>query len=954
MKATIPGLCLALTANSALVLADEGLDAYRQGDYTIAAQKITAAKTLDPIMQYYLGRMYLYGYGQEKDNKLAIQNIQNAAEKGLLTAQQIMGRYELIHENNPEQALYWFKKAANTGDMSAQMYCAAAYLFGFGAKLNPDLAKKYYITAAQHGNSIAQTQLADSFLETKQISNKKLGLIWLNKAVAQQNPNAQVMLAKLYINGTLVEKNLAQAKELLNLALKQGSVAAIYTMGELSQQEKNYTDAKTWYLKAAEKNYIPAYMALANLYSIPQTPLFDEHAAFLMTLKAAQSDLPEAQVALSNIYKNGRGTIANAELAAAWLKKSKQGVVNPDSRLSKVVQWLTLNQANQFANTDYRLNGIFTAWHNPGFLKEKQINPAPHMVEFSQQSLYQPKFVMLQPNEIPISAYYNALVSATAQEKQGLHLPRIKLALAATQHHEVNDNMFEFTEVAHNKLSIEERIKLLKARAVVGDPAAQLELGLRYQYGDGVQTSQEEAVKYLKLADLQHDVRARYQLAIMYLTDPGFTKSRKDGLDLMTQAALRGLPQAQYVLGQINQYGFDDVAIKKPINLDQAAELYKLASANKFGLAQYKLADLLVHQKPVDLTKDGLQQRYNLIKFLYQGAVSDGVNAAELPLAFYNAMDKDEKLRAQAFAVATKQAEAGNANAALLLALMYDRGIATKVDASRAQEWYKKAADTPVSEFVLGTYMSQGNFISKNLEQSKILLQKSADAGFMYAHYNLSVLKHELKEDFIPDLDQALNLGHSLSGVLLADYYVSLGDNKENLHKARDLYQRFAASGDQNSQLKLAYLCEQGLGGVIDWPQAGKWYQASAEQGNVVAQYLLGRLYQLGRLEKDPNIDFAHKWYAAASGKYMPAAVANGFLFDAFDDNYVNARNAYELAANKGDAVAQYNLALIYEGGKGIPVDLVKARELYEASAKQGYEPAVLRLKNNLSSVAQK
>ena len=373
--------------------------------------------------------------------------------------------------------------------------------------------------------------------------------------------------------------------------------------------------------------------------------------------------------------------------------------------------------------------------------------------------------------------------------------------------------------------------------------------------------------------------------------------------------------------------------------------MYKLAVTNSFGLAQYRLADLLVHQKAVDLTNDGMQKRYDLIKSLYAGAAASGVSDAVLPLAFYNAMDKKEALRTQAFNVAKQQAEAGNPNAALLLALMYDRGLATKADPSLAREWYQKAAMTPVSAFVLGTYMSDGHGMAKNLEKGQELLQKSADAGFMYAYFNLSILKHEKNEDFIPDLEEALQAGNSLAGVLLADYYVSLGENLDNLRKARNLYQHFATSGDQYSQLKLARLCEQGLGGAVDWQQAGKWYQAAAEQGNAVAQYLLGRLYQLGKLESTPNIEYAHKWYAAASVKYTPAAVANGFIADTVDDDYTSAAKAYELAASKGDPVGQYNLGLLYESGKGVAVDNVKAKELYTASANQGYEPAVVRLR---------
>lgn len=149
MKSILPWFCLVAMANASFAHADNGLDAYLLGDYSKAADLFVENKSKDPVVDFYLGRMQLYGYGELKNNYLAIQHIQKAAEKGLLIAQNIMARYELIERNNPEQALYWFKKAAALEDKPALMYCAAAYYFGFGTGINRDIARKYYIEAAK-------------------------------------------------------------------------------------------------------------------------------------------------------------------------------------------------------------------------------------------------------------------------------------------------------------------------------------------------------------------------------------------------------------------------------------------------------------------------------------------------------------------------------------------------------------------------------------------------------------------------------------------------------------------------------------------------------------------------------------------------------------------------------------------------------------------------------------
>lgn len=83
MKAMLPWVCcMALAPN---VFAVTGLEAYYQADYTQAATLFQAKASLAPIEDYYLGRMYLYGYGVLKSNALAVQSFRRAAEKRFIT-----------------------------------------------------------------------------------------------------------------------------------------------------------------------------------------------------------------------------------------------------------------------------------------------------------------------------------------------------------------------------------------------------------------------------------------------------------------------------------------------------------------------------------------------------------------------------------------------------------------------------------------------------------------------------------------------------------------------------------------------------------------------------------------------------------------------------------------------------------------------------------------------------
>jgi TPR repeat protein len=59
---------------------------------------------------------------------------------------------------------------------------------------------------------------------------------------------------------------------------------------------------------------------------------------------------------------------------------------------------------------------------------------------------------------------------------------------------------------------------------------------------------------------------------------------------------------------------------------------------------------------------------------------------------------------------------------------------------------------------------------------------------------------------------------------------------------------------------------------------------------------------------------------------------------------YEQAAKWYEKAAERGDVVGMNNLGLLYETGRGVPTDLVKAKDLYQKSAEAGNPDAMVNL----------
>lgn len=943
MKSLILWLCMAALIPGQLVCANSGFNLYREGNYYEAGKELSSHSKQDPVADYYLGRMNLYGYGVLKNNNQAIEYFKQSALKGYLPAQQFMALYSLYKLDNPTEALVWFKKAADANDVSAQMYCAAAYRYGYGTKKNEDMAKRFYIQAAKNGNSIAQYSLAESFLDTRQAANKQLGLIWLNKSVAQGNPVAQTMLADYYFKGNLLSHDLTKAKELLSLSMAQNYLPARYKMGELAEQEKDYVQAKDCYTDAANKGYLAAEMALSLLYLNPNTPFHDEHSGFLWMLKAAQNGFIPAQRELSAMYKEGRVVSKDEDLATSWQQQAQLASKNhkEDFEKDEVIAWLSNNTQSTLAASGYQLAGILSNWTNKNALKENNYNPAPQMASITQQDVFKPHFEMVDPNDISLAEYHDAILAASAKPSgvQTISFPDYPISTLLLDEIRINQG-FDYLATLSSPAKKTNLVQTLKRQAVLGDADAQFNLGQLYQQGMGVKKNPALALHYYELAAAQQDLRAEYMLAKEQFTN----QQPIEAIHGFTRAAFKGEPMSQYVLAQLNTYGYktdkDEVLIKP--NQDQARALYSLAAVNQFAPAQYELAELISRQPSSDWSVASRKKQNQLLTSLYQGAAFGGMAQAEVPLAFFNAMNANQNVRLKAFKVAQEKAEEGSPEAALLLGLMYDRGIATEPNHAMALSNYQKAKHLPVGAFLVGTDLIKNQ--GQTTPDAMALLETAANGGFSYADLNLAVMQQRQNQPFLASLTKAIESGNSQATLLLADYYVSSKGNLEQTKQARAMLQSLANKGHREAQLKLGYLLEQGIGGSQDKANSERWYRLAAEQHQPQAQYLLARTYQLGFMDKQPDYVEAKKWYQLAQKSYVPATIAVGFIDETVDDNYLAAAENYKRAAVMDESIAQFNLGLINEQGKGKPVNFELARELYSKAANQGHNQAKVQL----------
>jgi len=132
--------------------------------------------------------------------------------------------------------------------------------------------------------------------------------------------------------------------------------------------------------------------------------------------------------------------------------------------------------------------------------------------------------------------------------------------------------------------------------------------------------------------------------------------------------------------------------------------------------------------------------------------------------------------------------------------------------------------------------------------------------------------------------------------------------------------------------------------GAGEFGEASTLLRPLAREGNVEAQYLLGRLYEQGDgVAKDESE--ARRLYQLAAGRgHKLASERLAVVGKSQSADESVALGWYLPAAKQGDIEAQYNLGYMYETGWGVSINEKEAARWYQEAATGGHDQAQLRL----------
>jgi len=258
------------------------------------------------------------------------------------------------------QEILQLQVKAQSGDPDAQLNLGSAYADGNGVLQNDQQALKWYRAAADQGNAAAQSSLGLFFRLGRGVEQDKVEAVkWYRKAARQEYATAMFNLGTAYYNGDGVAIDDVTAYAWFMLAQDRGNAPAEEAVKRMSENKGNLTeaaferigdmflkgddlpqsisDAANWYRKAAETGLPPLQMKLAGL--LLQGPGADSNypEVYRLCEKAAKRQFPAGIYCIGLLYQQGWGVARDLPQAAKRFDEAaNMGVAGAMLRLGEM------------------------------------------------------------------------------------------------------------------------------------------------------------------------------------------------------------------------------------------------------------------------------------------------------------------------------------------------------------------------------------------------------------------------------------------------------------------------------------------------------------------------------------------------------------------------------------------------------------------------------------------
>lgn len=565
-----------------------------------------ANKIINEALEYFNSRNYI----EAKSIFLSMANENVTAQYYL----GVMYRIGLGTEDDQKEAFKWFLKAAENGDSSSQYLVGCAYNFIIGS----------------HGGKISGDD--DLVLEEKNTSysfalgigvepDEEEALAWFSKAALQGHVGAQQQLGFLHSIG-FSERQENESIYWFKKAAEQGCSTSTYMIAREFLYFGDIEKAIKWFEKAHTLGDKEAPYELGEIFELK----INNNPNYEMTIKwymiaAKQHNDSESQFRLGRMYQYGYGVEKNTSEALSWYKKAaiqnheeacfKLGILYSSGNIIKeddnaAIKWF-IKAAKQ---GDKTAESILERYYIDGFKLDKEYNQKFDILLIARS----------KDENAQIQFGYDYVYKGTSNNQEEVCQWYKQLA-----HNGNTDAQFLYSRLCLNQTD-NQYLEWLKKASNQEHTKSQYELAQMYHYGDHVEQSDIESIKYYKLAanknaNAQIDLAyyyahgimfeinyiesfKRYQLAaqqIKNVTDkkellwiPLNKIKYNAGNNPAELKAREGDTSAQLYLGCLYQHGFE---VKK--NVEKAIFWYEMASKHGAEEARIQLEVLKKDTKSI-------------------------------------------------------------------------------------------------------------------------------------------------------------------------------------------------------------------------------------------------------------------------------------------------------------------------------------------------------------------
>ena len=478
-------------------------------------------------IRFYIGSLNSYMDSNDYDPKFYELLLKDL----LFTAKQeendevecLLGRmYEngIGESKNVQEAVKWYRKAAEQGNAVAQYNLGRCYEYALGVKKDISKAIEFYRRAAERGEVHAQYHLGWCYAHGEGVEKNQVKAIeWYHSAAGRGFKWAQYILGQAYEFGDGVDKNMEKAVELYMEAAEQGEISSINSLGRIYSARKNFSEAIKWYHKGAEKGDDGSMVALGDLY---RKEVKDMSKAVEWFRMAAERGNAFAHYRLGWCYENGKGVPKDMSEAVKWYEKGMR-----NNKLDAVVLFY-LGQSLEFGNS----------------ATEKDLTKAVIYYRMAAMKGH-------------VGAQFNlgyCYANGDGTEKDMAQAVTWYRKAAEQGYATAQCNLGVYYESGNGvKKDMTQAITWYRKAAEQGNACAQYNLGLCYVNSKGVTRDERIAVGLFLKAAEQGYASAQYSLGWCYENGKGIEKNQSKAIEWYRKAAEQGNDNAIKRLQELNQ-----------------------------------------------------------------------------------------------------------------------------------------------------------------------------------------------------------------------------------------------------------------------------------------------------------------------------------------------------------------------------------------------------------------